>query len=127
MQQTTHTTSSSSLNVSKLPSFSRQGWRNMETAWIWAGKWPETKGEDGVVKPHTHDFDEILAYVGTDPKDPYNLNGEVEVWIDGNQNILNRSFVAFIPKGIEHGPLTIKRVDKPIFHFSVGMSKKYQP
>ncbi len=97
----------------------------MDTAWFMPGKWPETKGDVGTVKAHRHDFDEVVAYVGSDPDDRYNLNGEVELWIDGKQNIIDKSFVAFIPAGVEHCPLTIRRIDKPIFHFTAGMGTEY--
>jgi hypothetical protein len=97
----------------------------METAWFLPGKWPETKGDEGVIKPHTHDFDEAVAYVGTDPDNRYDLGGEIEFWIDGKKNIIDKSFIAFIPAGIEHGPITIKRIDKPIFHFTSGTSRSY--
>jgi len=103
----------------------RKGAFYMETAWFLPGEWPLTKGDVGTVKAHSHDFDEAVAYVGTDPADPYNLNGEVEFWIDGKPNNIDRSFIAFIPAGIEHGPLLIKRIEKPIFHFTSGMSKEY--
>lgn len=97
----------------------------VETAWFWPGKWPETKGEEGTVKPHRHDYDEVVAYVGTNLDDPYDLGGEIEFWIDGKQNIIDKSFVAFIPAGIEHCPLSFRRIDKPIFHFIVGVTKQY--
>ena len=104
----------------------REGAFYMETAWFLPGEWPATKGDVGTVKAHSHEFDEAVAYVGTDPSDPYNLNGEVEFWVDGQPNNIDRSFIAFIPAGIEHGPLSIKRIDKPIFHFTAGMGKKYR-
>lgn len=97
----------------------------METAWFWPGKWPETKSDEGTVKTHSHEFDEAIAFVGTNPKDPYDLGGEVELWVDGKQNILDKSFIAFIPAGTKHCPLKIRRVDKPIFHFTAGIGKKY--
>ena len=103
----------------------RTGAFYMETAWFMPGDWPSTIGDKGTVKAHGHNFDEAVAYVGTDPSDPYNLNGEVEFWIDGKQNNIDRSFIAFIPAGVEHGPLLIKRIEQPIFHFTSGMSRDY--
>ncbi len=97
----------------------------METAWFLPGKWPESKGEVGTVKAHSHDYDEVVAYVGTNPDDPYELGGEIELWIDGKQNIIDKSFIAFIPAGIEHCPLTIRRIDRPIFHFTSGTGRSY--
>jgi hypothetical protein len=102
-----------------------QGAFYMETAWFWPGDWPANKGAEGTAKEHSHDFAETIAFVGTDPKDIYNLGGEVELWIDGKQNIIDKSFLAFVPAGTKHCPLKIRRVDRPIFHFTAGMSAKY--
>jgi hypothetical protein len=99
----------------------------METAWFLPGDWPKITGSDKTrtIRAHTHDYDEVIAWMGSDPDDRYNLNGEVELWIDGKQNIMDRSFIAFIPAGTVHGPINIRRADKPMFHFSAGMGKKY--
>jgi hypothetical protein len=97
----------------------------METAWFWPGGWPASKGEEGTGKAHVHKYDEVVAFVGTNPVNPYDLGGEVELWVDDKQNILDRSFIAFIPAGTMHCPLKILRVDKPIFHFTLGLGKQY--
>ncbi len=97
----------------------------MELAWFWPGNWTETKSEEGTVKAHSHEFDEAIAFVGTNPDNPYDLGGEVELWVNNEQNILDRSFVAFIPAGTVHCPLRIRKVIRPIFHFTSGFAKKY--
>jgi hypothetical protein len=99
----------------------------METAWFLPGDWPEKRKDDPTrtIGAHTHDYDEAIAWLGSDPNDRYNLNGIVELWIDGKQNILDKSFIAFIPAGVVHGPINIRRIDKPMFHFTAGMGKKY--
>ncbi|MCX7911631.1 MAG: hypothetical protein N2506_01510 [Dehalococcoidales bacterium] len=98
----------------------------METAWFFPGDWPRTADETRTIKAHRHDYDEAVAWVGTDPHDPYNLNGEIEFWIDGRPNVIDRSFIAFIPAGVEHGPIRILKIEKPMFHFTAGMSKYYR-
>jgi len=99
----------------------------METAWFLPGDWPDKTGglKSRTIGAHTHDYDEAIAWVGSDPNDRYNLNGIVELWIDGKQNILNKSFIAFIPAGVEHGPINIRKITRPMFHFTAGMGKKY--
>ena len=98
----------------------------MECAWFWPGDWPNGKDwKEDAVKAHTHDYGEIIGFYGSNPDDPADLCGEVELWIDGKQNIADRSFVAFVPAGIEHCPLKILRIDRPIFHFSTGPGKSY--
>ena len=100
----------------------------METAWFLPGDWPDKTGslKSRTIGAHTHDFDEALGWVGSDPSDRYNLNGVIELWIDGKQNILDKSFIAFIPAGVVHGPINIRKITKPMFHFTAGMGKKYK-
>lgn len=112
--------------VVSLDSIAVPGAFYMETAWFWPGIWPATKGSEGTVKEHSHPFPEALGFIGTDPNDVHNLGGEVELWIDGKQNIMTRSFIAFIPAGIQHCPMRIRRVDRPIFHFTAGMGTSYK-
>jgi hypothetical protein len=75
-------------------------------------------------KEHTHDFDETLAFFGADPDDPMNLCGEVELFLDGDRLMLTESCLVYIPAGMKHCPMNIKRADRPIFHFSVGNATK---
>ncbi|HUT67700.1 MAG TPA: hypothetical protein VMW86_04020 [Dehalococcoidales bacterium] len=118
-------TDNEAMRLISLDSDVRKGAFYMETAWYWPGKWPGSKGDEGTVKEHVHDYDEAIAYIGTNPDDPYDLCGEVELWVDGKQNILDRSFIAFVPAGTKHCPLKIRKVDRPIFHFTAGMSRSY--
>jgi hypothetical protein len=69
---------------------------------------------------HTHDFDEVLGFIGTDPENPRDLCGEVEFWLGDEPHILTKSCVVFVPKGLKHSPLKVLRVDRPIFVFSSG-------
>ncbi|MEM2319234.1 MAG: hypothetical protein QXM37_02895 [Candidatus Bathyarchaeia archaeon] len=92
----------------------------MECAWF-------SKGVGGGGPPaHIHDFDEVLGFLGSDPNNPRDLNGEVELWLGDEGYILTKSCLIFVPKGLKHCPLIIRRADKPIFHFSTGPSSKYQ-
>ena len=45
--------------------------------------------------------------------------------MDGEQHILTRSTMVFLPPNVPHCPLIINRVDRPIFHFSVVMNDVY--
>ncbi len=75
---------------------------------------------------HKHDCDEIIGFFGGDANDPYNLNGEVEMWLEDQQFIINRSTMFFAPAGMNHCPLIIRRADRPIFHFSVVTGGTYE-
>jgi hypothetical protein len=74
---------------------------------------------------HTHDFDEILGFYGCDPQNPRDLNAEVEFWMDDEKYIMTKSFLVFIPAGLKHCPLTLNRIDRPIFHFGGSNSRVY--
>ena len=96
-----------------------EGGRYVETVWF-------TKGSDEIaVYPHVHDFDEILAFIGSDPDDAQDLGGQIEDTIDGEEYVITKSCVLFVPQGVPHGPLYIRRVDRPIFHFATGDGKLY--
>jgi hypothetical protein len=95
----------------------------LETCWMH----PSLVTDQGDVLPHKHDFDEVLALFGSDIKDPHNLGGELEIWLGGEKHIVTKSCIVFIPKGIEHGPIKFNKIDRPIFHFACGMTKKYSP
>ena len=92
----------------------------MNTAWYFAV--PE---RDPIFDEHVHEYDELIGFFGSDPADPYNLNAELEVTLDGEAHRITRSSLIFCPKGMPHMPLRILRVDKPIFHFSIVMGPKY--
>ena len=92
-----------------------------ECVWIW----PWGKPSSGV-PPHTHPFDEALAYFGTNLEDPHDLGGEVELWLEDEQFIITKSFIAFIPAGMKHCPLKTLRVDRPMFHFTMGPGRMYR-
>jgi len=68
---------------------------------------------------HTHAAPEILGFFGNDPDDPYNLHGEIEIWLGDQKFIINKTAMVFIPPGLKHCALRVNRIDKPIFHFSV--------
>jgi hypothetical protein len=67
-------------------------------------------------RPHTHEFDETLNFFGSNPDDPKNLCGELELWLEDEKFLLTKSCTVFVPKGMKHA-LTVKRVDRPIFGF----------
>jgi mannose-6-phosphate isomerase-like protein (cupin superfamily) len=77
------------------------------------------------VKPHAHDYDEVLCFFGTNPEDFYDLGGEVELWLGDEKHVITKSSIVFIPAGLQHCPLTFLRVDRPIFHFTSGPGKMY--
>jgi hypothetical protein len=91
----------------------------VECVWYWKGS------EKSIVDAHTHPFDEAITFFGTNPDDPEDLCGEVELWLEDEKHILTKSSLIFVPKGMKHCPLIIRRADRPIFHFTTGPGGKY--
>jgi hypothetical protein len=75
---------------------------------------------------HVHDFDEIVQLIGADPNNPKELGGEVEFWLEDEKFIITKSCAIFIPKGMKHCPMIIKRVDKPFFSSLFALAGKYE-
>ena len=84
------------------------------------------KVSKGGPEPHTHPFEEVLTFFGTNYDDPHDLGGEIELWLEDEPFILTNSFLAYIPAGMKHCPLRIRRIDRPIFHFTLGPGQLYQ-
>jgi len=92
---------------------------NMNTSWyLKAGMTIDDK-------PHTHGSDEIIGFFGSDSTRPDDLGGEVEIWLEGEKQIIAKSAMIFVPAGMTHCPLILRRVDRPIFHFTVVLAGRY--
>jgi len=92
----------------------------VECVWYWKGS------EQPIVEAHTHAFDEAITFLGTNREDPQDLCGEVELWLEDEKHIFTESCLVFVPKGMKHCPLIIRKVDRPIFHFTTGPGGRYE-
>lgn len=80
---------------------------------------------DGGPGPHTHDFDEVLGFLGTNPKNPRDLGGEMELWLDDEKYLIKNTCLVFVPRGLRHCPLIARNVTVPFIHFSAGNGTTY--
>jgi hypothetical protein len=71
-------------------------------------------------KPHVHNYDEFLCFLGADTDDLGYLGAEAELSLGKEQekHLITSPTVAVMPKGFPHCPLTITKLEKP-FIFSV--------
>ncbi len=74
---------------------------------------------------HTHDVGEIIGFFSGDFNAPYDLGAEIEFWLEDEQHIITTSALIFVPPGMKHCPLIMRRVDKPVFHFSTVTGGQY--
>lgn len=97
-----------------------EGAIQMNTSWYF-----DVPELDPVFEEHVHAYDELIGFFGSNPDDKYDLGAVMEVTLDGEVHELTRTSMIFVPAGLAHMPLSIKKVDRPIFHFSVVLSPEY--
>ena len=86
----------------------------IETGWILAMPDPNPH-----IDEHTHDYDEIVIHLGTDPSNQEDLGGVIEIGIDGEPVTIDSTSAIYIPKGVKHGPLVWKRFSKPHLELTI--------
>jgi hypothetical protein len=104
-----------------LDSDSIKGANYVEVVWFW----PTTEEDKQSPEPHTHKYGETIGFFGTDPKNPHDLGAEIEFYIDHERNVMNKSFMAYIPAGIVHCPLNFLKITRPVFHFATHSGQSY--
>jgi hypothetical protein len=76
--------------------------------------------------PHSHDFDEIIGFGGTNRNYPRELGGEIEFAMGGEKHTITKTCLIFVPKGVHHCPIVFKRIDTPIFMFEAANHSSYK-
>jgi quercetin dioxygenase-like cupin family protein len=103
-----------------LEDFIIKGAPSIICSWYW-----KVTEAGGGTPAHTHDFDEVIGLIGSDPQNPHDLCGEVEFWLEDEKYILKNSCFIFAPKGLRHCPLRVIRVDRPILFLAFSITDKY--
>jgi hypothetical protein len=91
--------------------------------WLWE---LTGNGPVNIERPHSHDFDEIIGFAGSNRNHPRDLGGEIEFWMGDEKHIITKSCLIFIPRGAKHCPVVLKRIDTPIFMFEAGNNVSYE-
>jgi len=74
---------------------------------------------------HSHDWEELIAMVGSDPEHPHDLGGTMSIALDGETHIISKSSLVCIPKGLKHCPWKFLDIKKPTLVFTAGPSGMY--
>ncbi len=102
-----------------------EGAFQMNCSWYLGPMPPRDENSKG--GEHFHETDEIIGFFGSDPDAPYELNGEIEFKIEGEEHIITRSCMIFVPRGMKHGIPFLRRVQRPIFHFTTVTGGQWGP
>ena len=76
-------------------------------------------------KPHSHPFDEVFTFFGSDFNNPDDLYGDIDFYLEDKPVKITKSSICFIPAGMKHSPVITNQMDKPVFHFSMGFTDSY--
>jgi hypothetical protein len=82
--------------------------------------------EEGTPSHVHNDFNEIIGFIGNDPENPEHLGGKVELWMEDEKYMLDKSCLIWIPKGLRHCPLRVIEVNQPILFLAISTTKKYK-
>lgn len=87
----------------------------LEVGWIWGMPEPNPH-----IFKHSHDkYDEIVLHLGSDPRNPEDLGGEIEFVVGGEPLVFDTTSAIFVPAGVKHGPVTWKRVSRPHLQIAI--------
>jgi len=77
--------------------------------------------------PHTHDFHELLCFIGGNPLDINDFGAEIHMCLGEEQekHIITSPSVVSIPPGLTHCPLTVVKCDKPIVFLEISLTGKF--
>ena len=75
---------------------------------------------------HTHDFQEFMAWYGTNPDDPYDFQAEVEFYFgeELEKHVFTKPTLVSLPPNLPHHPFEITRVDAPIIQVEIMIAHK---
>lgn len=81
-------------------------------------------------EPHVHDHDEVVYFIGSDPKDIGDLGATVnfKFGMKGQEedNIFSEPTAVVIPKGVWHCPMYALKLEKPFLCMAVSLTQKYE-
>jgi hypothetical protein len=81
-------------------------------------------------EPHVHDHDEVVYFIGSDPKDIGDLGAEVNMKIgpkgQEEDHIFSVATAVVIPQGVWHCPMVCLKLQKPFLCMAVSLTTKYE-
>jgi hypothetical protein len=81
----------------------------------------------GVSMAHSHDFHELLCFIGGNPENIDDLGAEISICLGDEleEHVITSAAVISIPPGLKHGFLKVKRITKPFVFLEVSSTKEY--
>ena len=81
-------------------------------------------------EPHIHDHDEVVYFIGSDPRNIGDLGAEVNFKIGPKgreeDHIFSEPTAVVIPKEVWHCPMVTLKFQKPFLCMAVSLTQKYE-
>src|SRR5512137_1609476 len=76
---------------------------------------------------HSHDFHELLCFIGGNPENINDLGAEISICLGDEleEHIITSATVVSIPPGLKHCPLKVKKITKPFVFLEISTTKEY--
>jgi len=85
----------------------------------WTYEKPVLQKAGAGMREMTHDYDEIILHLGSDPQNPENLGAELEFYVGGQALTFDTTSSFFIPRGVPHGPAALKKFRRPYMMIAI--------
>jgi hypothetical protein len=85
----------------------------------------EANLEGAEPEPHKHDFPHVMGFFGSNPLDIHDFDAEIEFYIEGEKQVIDRPSLITVPAGLSHCPLIFKRIGKPVNWVEVMLTSHY--
>jgi hypothetical protein len=78
-------------------------------------------------EPHAHDFDQFSCFIGGNPMDIRDFGALIELFLgeEKEKHVITATTIVYVPRGLVHGPLNFKRVDRPVMFINVPLTSRY--
>ena len=77
---------------------------------------------------HSHPNEEVLCFIGGNPRDITDFGAEVEVEMgaEHEKHVFTQTSCISIPSNVPHCPLNIRKVTKPIVFLEISLASAYK-
>ncbi len=74
---------------------------------------------------HVHEWEELIAMVGTDPEHPHEIGGILSIDLEGEPYYITKSSLVCVPKKVKHCPWKFLDIRKPTLVFTAMPTGMY--
>jgi hypothetical protein len=80
-----------------------------------------------VEESHSHDFEQVLCFIGGDPTNIHEFGGEIWFYFgeEKEKHVITTPSYICVPKNVVHAPLIVKKINKPVMYMDFPLVGKY--